>query len=150
MHDVQSDAGLSRYVESCAPIGEPFHRFRGMFSKFHMILGSGIAGKTKKAKDKLPGKPKPAAVIFAEEQVENQVLDQASNFPMFDAKKLRSETRKVVLTDSLQDWEDGKISEELVQEFTKKAEGALQSFSLYTRQNMMTCKGSARGQQVDV
>lgn len=105
------------------------------FEQISWDLGSGIAGKTKKAKDKLPGKPKPAAVIFAEEQVENQFLEQTSNFPMFDAKKLRSECRKVVLADSLQDWEDGKLSEELVQEFTKKAEGALHSCSLYARAN---------------
>lgn len=86
-------------------------------------FGAGTAGKTKKPRDKLPEKPKSAAVLFAEMQADNQALDQSSSFPMFDAKQLRRETRKVVLADSMKDWQDGKVSDAIVEEFSKKAEG---------------------------
>ena len=86
-------------------------------------LNAGIAGKPKKPRDKLPEKPKSAAVLFAEMQVDNQVLDQTSSFPMFDAKQLRRETRKVVLADSMKDWQDGKVNDAIFEEFTKKSEG---------------------------
>lgn len=77
----------------------------------------------KKPREKLPDKPKSAAQLFAQDAVDDQVLAQSSNFPMVDVKKLRRQTQKVVMSDSLQDWQDGKVAEEVVAKFVEKEAG---------------------------
>lgn len=89
-------------------------------------LCADITSKTSKhPKGKLPAKPKAAALLFAEDELADHILAQSSSFPMLDVKKLRRQTQKVVLADSLTAWQDGKVSEAVIAKFVQKEAGML-------------------------
>eukprot|EP00892_Ulva_mutabilis_P011869 jgi/Ulvmu1/9054/UM005_0147.1 len=79
-----------------------------------------IASKAhKRPKEKLPAKPKSAASLFAEEEVNDHVLAQSSSFPLLDMKQFKRQTQKVVMGDSLKAWHDGKVPETVVEKFVQ-------------------------------